>query len=81
MGPQLPAGVSLQLEDKYSNPVSGVSITTSISSISGSVSTPTTFGSLIAPLVTNSLGVVTFGNLTENKDGSYKLNATSPTLH
>ena len=78
---QLPAGVSLQLEDKYSNPVSGVSITTSISSISGSVSTPTTFGSLIAPLVTNSLGVVTFGNLTENKDGSYKLNATSPTLH
>ncbi len=32
-----------------------------------------------APLVTNGFGVVTFSNLTENKAGSYKLSAATPT--
>ena len=62
----LSGGILLQLLDAYNNPVPKVVL--AISTSPGILSTGT------AILATNSSGLVTFGNLTENKAGIYTLN-------
>ncbi len=62
-----PSGVVLQLTDSYGNPVPNIAVSVGAA--------PGTLSAGFAPLLTDSNGLVTFSNLTENKVGSYTLTA------
>ena len=68
------SGVSLLLVDQFSNPVPNVGIPISIKPLGST--TPATLSSGASPLTTDSSGMVTFSNLSENKVGSYQLSAS-----
>ena len=71
-GTTLPSGVTYLLADSYGNPIPNSSV--SVRLASGTLSTPS--NGVLPALTTNSLGLVTFSTLTEDKVGSYTLKAT-----